>query len=88
MGVTVLHANSHTPNPYAPRRDVEAFQGEMANAGADWQVTIYGNGRYGFTDRIADRMVELVPGVGYDARLDELSWSQATRFLDAAVRRS
>jgi len=72
-------------DPYAPREDVEAFQSEMAGAHADWQMTIYGGGRHGFTDPIADRMTNLVPGVGYDPLLDKLSWSQTLAFLDAAL---
>ena len=72
-------------DPYAPRKDVEAFQMEMTAAQADWQMTIYGGGRHGFTDPVADRMRDRVPGVGYDPLLDKLSWAQALAFLDAAM---
>lgn len=71
---------------FVPTRHVEAFQKEMTVAGADWQLTIYGNGRHGFTDPISDAMRAVLPGVGYDSLIDRLSWAQAMAFLDATVR--
>jgi dienelactone hydrolase len=72
-------------DPYAPSEHVEAFQKEMAAAGADWQLTVYGGGWHAFTDPSAVEMAN-VPGVRYDPLLDRLSWAQATAFLDAVVR--
>jgi dienelactone hydrolase len=73
-------------DPFAPAEDVAAFQQEMQAAGADWQMTVYGRGRHGFTDPIADQAAKLMDGVGYDPLLDRLSWAQTTAFLDAVVR--
>jgi dienelactone hydrolase len=73
-------------DPFAPPKDVEAFQQEFAAAGAYWQMSIYGAGKHGFTDPIADEMSAVLPGVGYDRLLDRLSWAQAMAFLDAIVR--
>jgi dienelactone hydrolase len=73
-------------DPFAPRPAVDAFQQEMAAAGADWQMTIYGGAYHGFTDPISDEMRQVMAGVGYDAVVDRLSWSQALAFLDAALR--
>ena len=43
-------------------------------------------GRHGFTDPISDEMRTVLPGVGYDAVLDRLSWAQALAFLDVNLR--
>jgi dienelactone hydrolase len=72
-------------DPYAPIEHVEAFQKEMVAAGADWHLTIYGEGWHAFTDPSAVEMTN-VPGVRYDPLLEKLSWVQATAFLDAIVR--
>ena len=49
-------------------------------------VTIYGGAFHGFTDPISDEMRSVMPGVGYDALVDRLSWAQGVAFLDAALR--
>ena len=72
-------------DPYAPADDVEAFQKEMAAAGIDWHLTIYGQGWHAFTDPEAAEMTN-VPGVRYDPCLERLSWAQATAFIDTLVR--
>jgi dienelactone hydrolase len=73
-------------DPFVPPKDVDAFQKEMTEAGANWQMTIYSQGKHGFTDPIADEMATVLPGVGYNQLLDHLSWTQALAFLDAVVR--
>jgi len=71
-------------DPYAPICDVHAFEAEMAAAGADWQVTVYGHGWHAFTDPdIASRTA--AAGVRYDALLDQMSWAQSKQFLTAAL---
>jgi dienelactone hydrolase len=72
-------------DPFAPEAELEAFRAEMAQAGADWQLTIYGGAYHGFTDPIADEMRKAMPGVGYDPLADRLSWAQAMAFLEAAL---
>jgi dienelactone hydrolase len=56
----------------------------MAAAGADWQLTVYGEGFHAFSDTHADETP--VPGLRYDPLIAKLSWAQATAFLDAVVR--
>jgi dienelactone hydrolase len=73
-------------DPFVPPKDLEAFQEEVTAARANWQMTIYGGGKHGFTDPISDEMMAVMPGVGYDRLLDRLSWAQAMAFLDAIVR--
>jgi dienelactone hydrolase len=71
-------------DPYAPAEHVAALQREMTEAGADWQLTVYGEGWHAFTDPNPAKAE--VPGVRYDPLIDKLSWAQATAFLDATVR--
>ncbi|CAN7419386.1 dienelactone hydrolase family protein [Phenylobacterium sp. LjRoot225] len=71
-------------DPYAPAEDVQALRAELTAAGADWQITAYGEGFHAFTDPSADERP--VPGLRYDPLLDKLSWAQATAFLEAVVR--
>lgn len=73
-------------DPFAPPADLEAFGQEMTAASAHWSMTVYSNGKHGFTDPVADKAAETMDGVGYDAQLDRLSWAQATEFLDATLR--
>jgi dienelactone hydrolase len=72
-------------DPFAPAEDVAALQDEMTAAGADWQVTVYGGAKHGFSDPTSDAAAKIMDGVGYDALVDRLSWAQATAFLDAVV---
>jgi dienelactone hydrolase len=62
---------------------MEAFREEMTAAGADWQVTVYGQGLHAFT--MPDIEKEEVPGTAYDPFLDGLTWAQATAFLAATL---
>ena len=57
----------------------------MAAAGADWQVTVYGEGYHAFTDPNVGDLVG-VPGVKFDPFLDRLSWASALAMLDATLR--
>jgi dienelactone hydrolase len=72
-------------DPFVPHADVEAFQSEMAEAGVDWQLTLYGEGWHAFTDSQADHFAP-GRGVRHDPLLDQLSWAQAMAYLDATVR--
>lgn len=70
-------------DPYAPLEDVSGFQDEMMAAGADWQVTTYGEAWHAFTDPLAE--TKGVPGLRYDPFVDKLSWAQTTAFLEAVL---
>lgn len=70
-------------DPYAPLEDVAGFQDEMIAAGADWQLTTYGEAWHAFTDPLTE--TKGVPGVRYDPLVDKLSWAQATAFLQALL---
>ena len=70
-------------DPYAPGEDAATFREEMTAAGADWQLTMYGEGFHAFT--APDIGQHGVPGTRYDPLLDRLSWAQATAFLAATL---
>ena len=59
-------------DPHVPMADVTAFVDEMNNAGADWQLIIYGGAMHGFTHE--DAAGYKVPGVAYHAQADARGW--------------
>lgn len=69
-------------DPLVPPADVAAFQREMDEAEADWQLIVYGRAYHAFTN-------PNVRGKGdarlvYDASADRQSWAAALAFLDEA----
>jgi dienelactone hydrolase len=71
-------------DPDVPPAAVAALQQELAEAGADWQLTVYGEGWHAFSDPNPKKAE--VPGVRYDPLIDRLSWAQASAFLEATLR--
>lgn len=69
-------------DPHVPLADVTAFAEEMTQAGADWQLVMYGGAVHGFTHR--HETPGRIPGVAYDENADELSFA-AARDLFARV---
>ena len=57
-------------DPHVPMSHVAAFAQEMHNAGADYQLIVYGNAMHGFTHETATGQQ---PGVLYDAQTDARS---------------
>jgi len=57
-------------DPHVPMSQVTAFAGEMKNAGADYQLIVYGNAMHGFTHETATGQQ---PGVLYHAQTDARS---------------
>ena len=72
-------------DPWAPPQHVDALKAELAQAGADWQLTVYGEGYHAFTDPHGAEIMDR-PGIRYDPLLEKLSWAQMMAFLDATVR--
>ena len=66
-------------DPHVPLSQVTALVEEMNEAGADWQVSIYGGAMHGFTHR--DAVAGAIPGVAYDALTDQRSFDATRRFL-------
>jgi len=62
-----------------PLEQVNAFQAEMAAAGADWQVITYGGVKHNFTDPDAARLDN--PALEYHKLADERSWNAMAGFF-------
>ena len=64
-------------DPHVPTAQVTRFMDEMNEAGADWQLIVYGGAMHGFTHDVGPE----APGVAYDAAADARSSAAITAFL-------
>lgn len=73
--ILVMHGHD---DPMVPVEQVGALEQELTDAGADWQIQIYGNTVHAFTNPVAND-----PGFGtvYNAAADKRSWIGLTAFL-------
>lgn len=69
-------------DPHVPLSDVAAFADEMNEAGADWQLNVYGGAQHGFTH--ARAVPGAIPGVAYHEAADRRSFAAARDFLAEA----
>jgi dienelactone hydrolase len=69
-------------DPMIPPTQVNAFEDEMRNAGADWQVISYGGTVHSFTNPKADGSI--APGILYNAATDRRAWAAMTAFFNEA----
>ena len=67
-------------DPIVPREQVTAFEKEMMEANADWQVITYGGAKHAFTNIAADTIP--MPGFGYSATADARSWMAMQNLFD------
>jgi dienelactone hydrolase len=74
--VLVCHGSR---DPHVPLSQVTTFSEEMNEAGADWELIMYGAAMHGFTHSRA--IPGAVPGVAYDARADTRSFDATRAFL-------
>ncbi len=74
--VLVLHGHD---DPMVPVEDVVALEQELTEAGADWQIHVYGHTMHAFTNPKAND-----PGFGtvYNPVADRRSWIAMQNFLD------
>lgn len=73
--VLALHGHD---DPMAPPDQVASLAKELTEAGADWQIHIYGNTLHAFTNpRANDRSF----GTVYDETADRRSWESLRNFL-------
>ena len=75
---TKLLACHGADDPFVPAKDLAAFQGEMKNSGADWQLIQYGGAVHSFTDWGATGAMK---GAQYNERADKRSWEDMKQFL-------
>jgi dienelactone hydrolase len=66
-------------DPNIPQQQVEAFEKEMKDAGADAKVIVYPNAKHSFTNPDADKAG--IPALAYDPQVDKESWAEATKFF-------
>jgi dienelactone hydrolase len=66
-------------DPFVPATEVEAFQKEMTDAGADWQLAMYGGAVHAFTQKMAGD--DISKGAAYNAKADERSWEDMQQFF-------
>lgn len=66
-------------DPYVPPAEVEGFRQEMAAAGADWQLLMYGGAVHAFTQKMAGE--DASKGAAYDAKADARSWQDMRQFF-------
>jgi dienelactone hydrolase len=60
-------------DPFISPEERTAFEKEMRDAGADWQMHLYGNTVHSFTNQTASR-ANRPAAVRYDAKADRRSW--------------
>lgn len=78
--ILALHGDA---DPLVPSSDVDAFRAEMDQAGADWQIVVYGGAQHSFTRPDADGFG--ITGVAYHPRADDRSWKSIDVFLSEVL---
>lgn len=73
--VLALHGHD---DPLVPPEQVAAFQKEMTDAGADWQLHAYGNTVHAFTNPLA---TDLAAGFQFSENANRRSWQAMENFL-------
>ncbi len=72
--------NHGAADPLVTAEQIQAFQAAMTQAGADWQMNIYGGAMHSFTNRAADGSV--MPMLMYDETADRRSWRAMLDLFD------
>jgi dienelactone hydrolase len=72
-------------DPFAPLDEVEALRRELAEAGARYQVTIFGEAAHSFTDPDAANMG--MEGIRYDRMAHRISWAGTLALLEETLSR-
>lgn len=74
-----IFASTGALDPLVPPEHVAAFQQEMTEAQADWQLIVHGRALHSFTNVDVDQLGD--PRMAYDAAADRQSWSALLAFL-------
>lgn len=67
-------------DPMIPLEQRTAFEAEMREAGADWQLVVYGNAAHSFTNPAAASFQ--MPGIVYHEPTDKRSWQAMVTLFD------
>ncbi|MDO7742378.1 MAG: dienelactone hydrolase family protein, partial [Pedobacter sp.] len=78
--VLVLHG---ADDPFEPTAEILAFQQEMRNAKADWQMVYYANAVHSFTEPEAGN--DNSKGAAYNELAAKRSWKHMLMFLDEVL---
>lgn len=73
-------------DPFEPPAQVQAFEDEMRNAGADWELNVYSGAEHGFTNPDADSFH--IKGLAYNAEADRRSWQAMRDFFKEIFKRT
>lgn len=79
--VLVLHGADDT---FVPQADIDAFQKEMRDGNADWQMIYYANAVHAFTEKSAGN--DKSKGVAYNEKADKRSWQHLLLFLQEVLQ--
>ena len=77
--VLVLHGHL---DPMAPTSSVNNFEKELIEAGADWQIYVYGGAMHSFTNPAVN---DPESGLMYHADTDRRSWKALLNFLEETI---
>lgn len=64
---------------FTPKKNVDAFEAGLEQAGADWQLLVFGGVRHSFTNQ--DAASYGIPNLEYNAEADAASWDYMQSFL-------
>lgn len=78
---SVLALHGHD-DPMAPPNEVRAFEDEMTEAGADWQVHIYGGVQHAFTNPLAN---DTKLGTIFNKTAEKRSWQSMKNFFEEVL---
>lgn len=79
--VLVLHGADDT---FVPQTDIEAFQTEMRDGNADWQMIYYADAVHAFTEKSAGN--DKSKGAAYNEKADRRSWQHLLLFLQEVLQ--
>lgn len=70
-------------DPFAPMEEIDALRQEMIEAGARYQITVFGEAAHSFTDPDAGRMG--MEGIAYNETAHRASWAGTLELLKLTV---
>ncbi len=82
ISAKVLALHRHD-DPLAPPEDVRRFEEEMTQAGADWQLHIYGGTQHAFTN---PKAANPAAGLVYNPVAERRAWTTLVAFLAEVLR--
>ena len=78
--VLVAHGDADS---FVPEERIKAFKQVLTEAGADWEMDVYGGARHGFTNPDAGKFG--IDGLGYHPEADRRSWARMQAFFDQVL---